>query len=260
MTEKKKTALLSQVLIAVIVALAAGGSAPWWLDKIFLKSDNTPNVADNGLKTDSIAIVASDFSEGSKRVYFANFKDWPTKTSEHGSITLTSTNSYVLQPSSNIWIGPGRYIDIPAINGDYVFDIWVAFHHKLPSALKIIMSGSGTEADLINLYLSVWDKNKVTFSITKDLVRSGNGLPIGYVVRSEKIASREQLPNTLKNHKWTKNSKLTIKREGGNLYFFVNDKLVKKFFASVFTVDKIDIGAAFESKVVLTSIEGRIRK
>lgn len=264
MSEKNRAGFLAQVSVAVVIALAAGGSAPWWWDRMFPSSDHESNNNSNNEKSitesGSFTQQKSNFSEGSKRVYFANFKQWPTKSSEHGSISLTSTNSYVIQPSGNTWVGPGRLIETPSIEGDFVFDIWFEFQNKFPASLHFQITGGGIETSSVGLYLTVWNKDKVTYSLTKDLVRSGNGLPIPYVVRSEKISSRERLSNDFKDHNWSKGSKLTLKREGGRLQLFVNDGFVKQFPASLFPVQKIGIGAAFASRVVVTSIEARVKK
>jgi hypothetical protein len=39
-TGKKQIGVLGQIIIAIAVALTAGGTAPWWLD--FLKSRSSP--------------------------------------------------------------------------------------------------------------------------------------------------------------------------------------------------------------------------
>ncbi len=260
MPEKEKSGLAAQVFAAVVVALAAGGSAPWWWDDVFSKSNGVIVGTEDITEPKELTHKISDFSEGSKRVYFANFSKWPKRNTDYGTTTLSSTNSYVIQPSSNAWIGPGRSIEIPSIDEDYVFDVWFRFHDKLPTALQFEIAGGGDEAPSIELFLSLWDKNKATYSITKSLVRSGNGLGVPHVVRSEVIASREKLSvSDSKNHNWTKGSKLTIKREGGNIQLFVNDSFIKQFPAPLFPVKKISIAAAFESKVIITSIEARVR-
>lgn len=261
MSENKKSGFAAQIFVAIVVALAAGGSAPWWWNKIFSGAEEVIVDAADISKPKEFTQQTSDFPEGSKRVYFANFSEWPKKKTKNGTITLSSTNSYVIQPFSNSWVGPGRSIEIPSINGDYVFDVWFRLHEELPTALNFNLTGGGVEAPSIKLYLSFWEKDKTTYSITKDLVRSGNGLPIPYVVRSESVASREKLPvSGFKSHNWIKGGKLTIKREGGNIQLFVNDKFIKQFSASLFSVKKISVGAAFESKVIISSIEARVRR
>lgn len=43
------------------------------------------------------------------------------------------------------------------------------------------------------------------------------------------------------------------------MQFFVNDGFVKEFGVSRLPVTKISVGAAFESKVLVTSIEGQVK-
>ena len=43
------------------------------------------------------------------------------------------------------------------------------------------------------------------------------------------------------------------------MQFFVNDGFVKEFSVSRFPVRQIGVGAAFKSRVLITSIEGRIK-
>ncbi|MBI5895020.1 MAG: hypothetical protein HZB24_03085 [Desulfobacterales bacterium] len=130
-----------------------------------------------------------------------------------------------------------------------------------PSAsLTFNLTGGGDDAESIDVFFDVWDQGNVTNSLTRGRVRTGGGLAVPHAVSEETIAQREQLPSALKAHDWSKGFKLTLKREGGRMQFFVNDGFVKEFGVSRFGVMNIAVGAAFKSKIVVTSIEGRVKE
>ena len=169
-------------------------------------------------------------------------------------------NSYVMEPSSNTTIGPGRLIEIPPVENDFVFDVRFQIEERHPSAvLSFALVGGGTDAESVDVYLEVWDEGNVTYTLTRGRVRSGGGLPVPHAVVEETIAERTQLSSALKAHDWSKGSKLTLKREGGRMQLFVNDEFVKEFSVSRFPAAKLSLGAAFKSKIVITSIEGRVK-
>lgn len=203
---------------------------------------------------------AFDFPGGSRRVYSADFSTWPRPETNYGSVKLGFGNSYVMEPSSNTWIGPGRSIEILHLEDDFVFDVRFQIQERHPSAsLNFDLVGGGTDAESVNVFFDVWDEDNVTYTLNRGRVRSGGGLPVPHAITEETFANREQLSSALKNHDWSKGGKLTLKREGGHMQFFVNDGFVKEFSVSRFPVTKISIGAAFKSKVVVTSIEGRVK-
>jgi hypothetical protein len=204
---------------------------------------------------------ASDFPGGTKRVYSADFSLWPRYNSDFGSAKLGFGNSYVMEPYSNTWVGPERSIEIPPLESDFVFDVRFQIEERHPSAsLLFNLTGGGTDAESVDVFFDVWDEGNVTYTLTRGRVRSGGGLAVPHAVTEETIAERVQLPSALKEHDWSKGSKLTLKREGGSMQLFVNDGFVKEFGVSRFSVMKICIGAAFKSKVVITSIEGRVKE
>jgi hypothetical protein len=278
MSENKKSGMLAQITVAVVVALAVGGSAPWWVELFFGDEESVEEIHSTDSptgqatsppgketppirpETNSAAKPTSDFPGGSSRVYSADFSEWPTTTTGHGSVTLGFGNSYVLEPSGNTWIGPGRSIDIPALDGDFVFDVRFQIEERKPSSLLTFnLTAGGADAESVDVYFDVWDEGNVTYTLTKGRVRSGGGLSMPHGVTEATIADREQLPFALKDHDWSKGSTLTLKREGGLVQFFVNGGFVKDFYVSRFPVMKTSVGAAFESKVVITSIEARTK-
>ena len=204
---------------------------------------------------------ASDFPGGTKRVYSADFSTWPRRDSEYGVVKLGFGNSYVMAPASNTWIGPDRLIKIPPLDGDFVLDVRSRIEERQPSAsLQLSLSGGGTDAESVDVTFDVWDQGNVTYSLQRGRVRSGSGLAVPHGITEEMIAEREKLPSSLKAHDWSKGFKLTLKREGGRMQFFVNDGFVKEFGVSRFPVMNIGLGAAFKSKIVVTSIEARVRE
>jgi len=264
MVEGRKSGMITQITIAVVVALAVGSSAPWWWDAVIgngaSSSENPSQNPPQRDETESPAQPAVDFPGGSSRVYSADFSTWPTHNSEHGAVTPGFGNSYVLQPSGNTWIGPGRAIDIPALNGDFVIDVRFKMEARNPSSsLSIELTGGGSDAESVDVFFDVWDEGNVTFTLTKGRVRSGGGLSVPHGITEETIAEREQIPPALKDHDWSKGSMLTLKREGGRMQFFVNGGFVREFGVTRFPAMKISVGAAFDSKVVITSIEARTR-
>lgn len=210
--------------------------------------------------TDISTEPTSDFPEGSHSVYLADFSEWPTKKTEHGSVTLGFGNTYVSQPISNTWIGSGRMNNTPAVENDFVFDVRFKIEERNPSSsLRIGLTGSGTDAETIDLYFNVWDQGNVVYSLSKGRVRSGGDLSVPHQITEETVAEREQLSSAFQNQDWQQGNKLTLKREGGKIQFLVNDMFIIESSVSGFPVTKVSVGAAHPSKVVVTSIEGRTR-
>jgi trypsin-like peptidase len=200
-----------------------------------------------------------DFPGGSRRAYSAEFDKWPTPTTGNGSITLGFGNSYVMRPASNIWIGPGKLMEITPLNQDFVLDMKFRVESRNPSAVvSLELSGAATDADDVNVYLELWNQNSATYSITKGRIRSG-ALPVPHAIPEESIAERAELPAVIKSHDWSKGGKITLKREAGEMQLFVNDIYVKDFHVSVFPVDRLGVGAAFSSTILITSIEARTK-
>ena len=158
---------------------------PLFLDKF------VPPHPDPGSPDTNPRKPTSDFPGGSRRVYSAEFSTWPRNDSNLGSVKLGFGNSYVMEPFGNTWIGPGRSIDIPPLENDFVIDVRFQIERRNPSAsLSFDVTGSGTDAESVKVYFDVWDNDNVTYSLERGRVRSGGGLPIPHVVTEETIASR----------------------------------------------------------------------
>lgn len=268
-SEGKKT-ILGEVVVAVAVALLVGGSAPWWWSKLPFSTNDGPAKppattakdasnpgSDPPNSASSAPEPAPDFPGGSQRVYSADFSTWPTPATNAGSISLGFGNSYVMRPSSNTWIGPGRMIPMPPVDSDFVLELRFRIIARSPSAsLSLQIAADGDDADAMSMYFDVWEEKNVTYSISTSKIRRAN-LPVPHVVATQYVAERVQLAERLKTHDWSKGNKLTLRRERGEMYFFVNDGFVRSFPTSVFRVERVSVGAAFASTIEIESIETR---
>jgi hypothetical protein len=262
-----KNSLIRQVLPAVIVALLVGTSSPWWI-KLFVdkRGVETPAVpphisptgdraagTNDGAGAGTPPAPQPDFPTGSRPVYGAEFSKWPASTTEHGSAE-PSQGEYVLQPLGNTWVGPGRLIDILPLEGDFVFDVHFRITDRDPSSsLEVEWYGSGNVAPSIDFFLEVWNNNNATYSLQTGTLKDNF-----YATRDREIASRVLLPSSVVASDWSKGSTITLRRKGGTAYLFVNDTYIATFAVPVFAVSRLSVGAAFKSKISLSSIEARI--
>ena len=69
------------------------------------------------------------------------------------------------------------------------------------------------------------------------------------------IAERVLLPASIAAHNWSVGGKITLKREGGRMTFFVNDESIRDFAIAWLPFNQIGLGAAFPSTIEITSIE-----
>jgi len=247
---------LTQILIAVVIALLVGGSSPWWWKQFFRHSEkpstgNSDSAKPPDPKFSDVSTPSSDFPQGSKSVYSAIFLQWPTQKNESGSFG-PDEGEYIISPSSNTWIGPG--MQITPINGDFVLDLHFRVQEKNPDAsLQFQLSGSGQQADYIALFLDFWGTGKSDYSLDKGWIKDDH-----YLTRDKQITDREPMPAGIATSDWSKENKVTFKRTNGTMDLFVNDIYVRSFPVSLFTIDHIFMAAAFSSKIVLTSLEGRV--
>lgn len=204
-------------------------------------------------------LPVADFPSGSKRIYSAAFNEWPTVDSQYGSIKLGFGNTYVMKPASNTWIGPDRPINIPQLQGDFVLDVRFRITEKNPSAsLNLTLQGSGDDADRLDVYFDLWSDEKASYTLNKSKVKRA-GLAVPHVVTEEVIADRVALPASMAAYQWPSGGKITLKREGGKMAFFVNDEFVKEFTISLFPFNELGVEVALPSTVEITSIEARTR-
>ena len=261
-TEKKRVGIISQILAAVIIALLVGGTSPWWWKELFGNTGGGPphissdSGGQEGGHTSNaplpIKSPEADFSSGSTRVYSAVFSEWPESQNERGSIRVMH-GTYVLQPSGNTWIGPGRWMDITALEQDFVIDLQFRIKERNPSALISLALGSaGQDADYVKAFMDVWSNDNVTYSLEKGRIKDDF-----YVVPENSIAERKQVPAELVGYDWTSGATITLKRQGGTMQFFVNRSFVREFPITRFRVSRLSLEAAFESTIEITSIEAR---
>lgn len=89
MAEQKKSGVLPQIIVGVVLALLVGGSSPWWWKQLFGSNDTTPD-ANNGRVVSSrefmlgrwqVEQAAGQMSAGTVIDYQANgrFSGWATQ-------------------------------------------------------------------------------------------------------------------------------------------------------------------------------------
>jgi hypothetical protein len=164
-----------------------------------------------------------------------------------------------MQPSTNVWVGGRSDIGpAPALEGDCLFDLRFRIERSNPAtSLSFGLAGGGADAEQAEVFLHVGEAGDLRYTVYKGRLRSGSGLPVTHAITEERIAEDEQLPPALKDHDWLQGSKLTLKREGGSMQFFVNDEFVREFPVSKFPVRNVSVGVAGDSTVVVTSLEAR---
>jgi hypothetical protein len=196
----------------------------------------------------------SDFSGGTRRIYSSDFSEWLTEDTEFGSISTGYAGEYILEPSGPVYIGSGP-MPITPLDGDFVIDMWFHIEERNPSATLILfLNAEGQKnVDTIEVFFTVWDQSSVTYSITTSNVNDINQYP------KEFIAEEVQLPANLAASNWTRDGKLTIKREGGVMQFFVNSTYITDFPVTLFTFTEIGVGAGHPSKISITLIEVRVK-
>ncbi len=205
--------------------------------------------------TSSKSPAAAAANGGPKRIYSAAFEDWPLVHSQYGSIKLGFGNTYVLSPSSNTWLGPGRPVVIPPLEGGFVLDVRFRILERHPSAsLNFELGGTGDDAHAVNVFLDVWSDQKADYTLEEGLLKRA-GLPMTHYVVEERLAERTPLAASIVAHNWSDGGKITLKREGGRMAFLVNDELIKDFAVTPLPFDEIALGAALPSTIEITSIE-----
>lgn len=249
--------MLGAILVVTSIVVGPGTS--------FFSSNGDPN---GGISTDTSSsdtsrsipksdVPQSDFSGGSRRVYSVDFSEVSASSSSEGAISHGFGKSLVLEPSSNTWLGPDRAFDITGVDGDFLCDLSFSIEERNPAAsLTFSLEGSGRPAKMVKVYFSVLGDGRANYSLQKGIVKY-NGVEVPHAVIEDQIADQEQLPSDIAAHDWSSGSKLRLKRVGGKMQFFVEDKFVKKFDVSLFPVGEVSLGAAQDSKIEITSIEFR---
>lgn len=209
--------------------------------------------------TQEVSAVEADFEGGSRQVYAADFSTWEVKQNSQGRTRLDFGNSFALEPASNSWLGAGVDISSADLRDDFVIDInYRIAERETNASLNLSLTGTGSDAEIVNVFVTVWETGRPVYTLTKGRRRSGGGLAVPHVITEETIAERNNLPAALSNHDWSSGNKLTLKREGGQAHLFLNGHLVDEFTLSRFLVGRLGISAAWDSKFVITSIVARV--
>lgn len=257
--DRNKSGVLMQILVAAAIALLVGGTSPWWWKEIRRPQEQTA-AKSSALPEQPVgptqvpAQPTPDFPGGSKPAYSATFLQWPVVTNEHGFVGPLN-GEYVLAPTSNTWVGPGDVMPITPLAGDFIFEAHfrIAERHS-EAAFHLELLGSGPQADYLSVFLDISDIANATYTLDKGWIKDQH-----YLTRDKLIAERAPLAPAIATSDWSKPSKISLKREGGVMQFFVNDLLVREFPVTIFTVANVSVEAAFPSKIVVTSLEGRVR-
>jgi hypothetical protein len=199
----------------------------------------------------AIFVFIGGIANGAKTIYRANFSQWPSVSSEHGYVGPQGSN-YTLSAKSNTWMGPGRHLPITPLRDDFIMNINFKVVHKKDCSLSFTLSDAGQNYSRIAFYFDMWKSGKTTFSIYEQWVRNNF-----YVDNKTKIASRLQAPQNLASNAWTNVNTLSFRRVGNIVGFYCNNQLLKEFQAPKFDIRKVGVGIAFESRVMLTSMEAK---
>jgi len=193
-----------------------------------------------------------EFTRGSRTVYQAQFATWPTARSSHG-YAGPEGGFYVLEATSNTWMGPGRFIPIAVLPGDFILDISFQVVHREDCSLNITLSDSGRDYSQLNFFLDLWRSSPPTFSIYENWVQNDF-----YVSIRRRFAERMTMRQDLSTADWGRANSLAIKREGNGVWFYLRGENVYSFGAPTFPVRKLGVGLSFRSKVLFRSVVARV--
>jgi hypothetical protein len=258
-------------MVAVLIAILAGGTSPWWWKELRperRETDGTqkqqdatgPRASQPGSTPGNAAddtpanLPTADFPGGSRPAWNAAFSQWPAVTNEHGSVGHAQ-GSYVLRPTSNTWIGPGQHMPVTPLDADFVFDasFRITERQSEETALQLMLVGAGEQADYVNLYLMIGAPGTARYTLERGWIKDRF-----YVTRDQTFADGELLEPALAGHDWSQSGKLTLKRERGEMQLFVNDVFVRRFPVPLFTVTSVGVGAAWPAVVTLGALAARV--
>jgi hypothetical protein len=236
---------LERMLVLTAIGIVVAVTAPLWVHRVFPQLRSGPLVAPK-----------PDFAEGSNAVYTAKFQQWPIPNTEFGSISIGAGNSYVLKPRGNHWVGNGPAAILPALEHDFVLDVKFRVVEGDPT-IEMQLSGSGDSYESVTVYLSHLGK-QVSYHLDKGRVK-GTGAPGGHEITSESIVERAFVSPTVAAADWDKGGKITLKRDGDKMDFFLNDEFLQEFPASSYAYTTLYVAAAQKSTVEITGAEVRTR-
>jgi hypothetical protein len=202
-----------------------------------------------------IPLQGVNFKGGSKVAFNADFASWPQNTTKSG-IARAEGGGYGLEAKTNTWIGPGQYIPIrPEIRGDFIMDLTFRFVHRTDASLSISLSDAGSNYSQVEFFFDIWKSGRCTYSIYENWVKNDF-----YVNVRRKFADRMPVKFSTDKIDWARKNTLTIKREGKQMRFYLNNMALDTFYVPLFPLKKMSLGLAFKSKVLFTAVRARIPK
>lgn len=195
---------------------------------------------------------AQDFAGKSKIVYEAQFLTWPKVKNEHGYVGAEDSH-YIMEATSNTWMGPGAYLPITLLNGDFIIDISFKVIYRENCSLNITLSDAGRDYSQLDFFFDIWQSSAPTFSIYENSVQNDF-----YVNITRRFAERTPVKQNLSLVDWTKANTLSIKRENNNVSFYLNGSKLHSFLSPTFPVRKLGLGISFKSRILLASVKARI--
>ena len=195
--------------------------------------------------------LPQDFTRESMIAYEAQFSTWPTVKNEHGYVGAEGDH-YIMEATSNTWMGPGAYLPITLLNGDFIIDISFKVIRRESCSVNITLSDAGRDYSQLDFFFDIWQSSNPTFSIFQNSVQSDF-----YVNITRRFAERTPVTQSLSPVDWMKENTLSIKRENNNVSFYLNGGQVHSFLSPTFPVRKLGLGISFKSKILLASVKAR---
>ena len=163
----------------------------------------------------------SDFVGGSRRVYAANFLGWLLNVRNDEGSTYAEAGSYMINPSSNVWFGPRKNpFRTDALSGDFVLDVVFSVASSDDVGINFQVFGPEPDPNYLSFFIEFLG-GRASYGIDKGWIKHNN------LVREQLVAEREPLAPSLSAATLRRQTKLTIKHEGGDCQVFINDVFVR---------------------------------
>ncbi len=189
----------------------------------------------------------------SRIVYEAPFSTWPKVENQYGYVGPEGSY-YIMEAKSNTWMGPGRFLPIPTpLDRDFKMDISFQVIYKEDCSLNINLSDAGQDYSQMDFFFDIWQSTAPTFSIYENGVQKDF-----YVDIRRRFAERTPVRQNLSYVDWGKGNTLSIKREGNNVSFLLNENSLHSFLLPAFPVRKLGLGISFKSRILIRSVTARV--
>ncbi len=195
---------------------------------------------------------AQQFAKRGRTVYQAKFETWPTAGGGQGSAG-PEAGGYALEATSNVWMGPGHFIPITVLPGDFILDVSFQVVRKEDCSLNLTLSDSGRDYAQLDFFLDLWQSRTPTFSIYENWVQ--NDFNVSIVRR---FAERLALGQEFSTVDWRRPNTLAVRRAGNTVWFSLNGGTVSSVQVRPFPVKQLGVNLSFKSKVVLRSVVARV--